>query len=134
MKRVSESQLQKQGDDLLALDRWRYIETDPKHLRGLGVSEPGIPDRLYLRYGIHGFYPIPVDVFSEAAVLWVEWKRKGGKAGATQLEWHANERARGAVVWLAGVDFPATIEGFLVHYRASGLMRKQLSLGQRGRL
>lgn len=120
--KISEAQLQQQGDSFLALDGWRYIETDPKHLRGLGVSEPGIPDRLYLRY-VEGF-----PQYREAQILWIEWKRKGGKAGEKQLDWHARERARGALVWLADVDFPASIEGFAKFYAESGLMRKNVRL------
>ncbi len=46
----SEAQIQQAADDFLALDGWRKIVTDPPHMRGLGVSEKGIADRLYLRY------------------------------------------------------------------------------------
>ena len=45
-----------------------------------------------------------------------------------QVAWHQRERARGALTLLAGVDFPATIEGFAEWYRASGLMRRALFL------
>lgn len=56
--------------------------------------------------------------------LWIEWKKLGGKASPHQLAWIAHEEKRGALVWLAGEDFPATIEGFQAFYRAWGLLRR----------
>lgn len=47
-----------------------------------------------------------------------------GKASQKQLDWIAAEQARGALVLLAGVTFPATIEGFQKWYLASGLARR----------
>jgi hypothetical protein len=134
--KLSEAHIQQAGDDLLALDGWRKIVTDPPQLRGLGVSEKGIPDRLYMRYkpnpyerhhdrevpgGFGGWDPV---VPCQAEALWIEWKRKGGKAALHQKAWHQAERARGALVWVSGEDFPATIEGFEAHYLASGLNRR----------
>lgn len=49
---------------------------------------------------------------------------RAGKASKHQAEWIAAERARGALVLLAGVTFPATIEGFQKWYLASGLARR----------
>ncbi len=72
----------------------------------------------------------------QAEVLWVEWKRERGgngkralftkaeKAKIHQVAWIEQERARGALVLLAGVDFPATIDGFQEFYRQSGLRRR----------
>lgn len=136
-----EKHLQKAGDDFLMLDGWRVVITDPPHMRGLGVAEPGIADRLYLRYEKSA--PEIKQCFEMggcgcAEVLWIEYKRKPGgngkralltkaeKARIRQRAWIELERSRGALVWLAGEDFPATIEGLMEHYRASGLMRRNL--------
>src|SRR5678815_4415297 len=122
----SEKQIQETCDSFLSLDGWRAIVTDPPHMRGLGVSEKGIPDRLYIRYAPEymrrlAVNPVPCH---EAQVLWVEYKKKGGKAARHQKEWHAYERAHGALVWVAGEDFPATFDGLQAHYLASGLNRR----------
>jgi hypothetical protein len=58
-------------------------------------------------------------------VLWVEFKRGKEKAGSHQVAWHAKERARGALTWIANEDFPATVDGFRSHYEKSGLMRRE---------
>lgn len=132
--KVSEVQIQKAADDFLELDGWRYVETDPKHLRGLGVSEKGIPDRLYLRYGFNPktmYGSIPAK--STTQILWVEHKRKKGKAAQHQKDWHETERARGALVLVAGIDFEASLEGFVEWYEKSGLQRKKVTLGIRAR-
>lgn len=130
----SERDIERACSDLLKYDGWRAIVTDPPQLRGLGVSEKGIPDRLYIRY----MYSTPAPNLVAAAspsdkaraqcveVLWVEWKRPGGKASDHQKAWHVAERARGALVWCAGKDFPATVDGFLEHYRKSGLNRRPI--------
>lgn len=121
---TSERDIEKACTQLIGYDGWRSLCTDPPQLRGLGVLEPGIPDRLYIRYqwgdidgAAHGYAQ------QDAEVLWIEWKKVGGKAQQNQKDWHALERSRGALVWLAGVDFPATYDGFKAHYRASGLNR-----------
>ncbi len=126
---ISEAQIQNTCTDWLALDGWRAIVTDPPHMRGLGVTEKGIPDRLYLRYTT----PNPLRLFNllptalaSCELFWCEWKRKGGKAATHQRAWIETERARGALVWIAGEDFPASIEGFMEHYRHSGLCRRKL--------
>ena len=129
-KGPSEAQIQKACDELLALDSWRKIVTDPPHMRGLGVSEKGIPDRLYLRYGLTPLAPLEKKDWAnplarvKAEALWCEWKRKGGKAAQHQIDWHARERARGALTLIAGQDFEATIEGLQEWYMASGLNRR----------
>lgn len=120
-KGPSEAQIQRACDDLMELDGWRKIVTDPPHMRGLGVSEKGIPDRLYIRYRFDSRFTYRP---AHAELLWVEHKKRGGKAALHQKAWHAAERARGALVWVAGEDFPATIEGFQAHYMASGLTRR----------
>lgn len=128
-KALSEAQIQATCTDWLALDGWRCVRTDMPHLRGLGVSEPGMADSLYIRYRYSGQNVInnwPSHVLSE--VMFIEWKKKGGKAAQHQQDWHAKERARGALTLIAGEDFPASIEGFAEWYAKSGLQRKKMSL------
>lgn len=131
-KPLSEAHIEATCTEWLSWDDWRAIETDPKHLRGLGVSEPGMGDKQYIRYrnryrmetgGYSGLHLLAL-----TEVMWIEWKRKGGKAGQKQQEWHERERARGALTLIAGEDFPASIEGFCSFYAKSGLQRKKMSI------
>lgn len=125
----SERDIENTCTELLRYDGWRCIKTDLPHLRGLGVQEKGMADRLYIRYHNQGDPCGPVKFTSYrcydplAEVLWIEWKKVGGKNASHQKAWQAAERARGALVWVALEDFPATIEGFKEHYRKSGLNR-----------
>lgn len=145
-KPMLEKHLQETCTQFLELDGWRALrmETVRDRSRGKGFGEPGMPDHLYIRYGLH-----PTTVghpgwdchITQAEVWWIEYKRaKGGsgkkalfqkaeKAKIHQLAWHAAERARGALVWLCGVDFEPTPEGFAKAYAASGLQRKDISMG-----
>lgn len=130
---ISEAQLEQYGTDLLELDGWRSLKTDPvsDRSRGKGFGEKGMADRLYLRYGYNDVVLAigPSDDklrAQDCEILWIEWKRPGGRASTHQRHWIACERASGALVLLAGEDFPATPEGFLAWYRGSGLMRKAI--------
>ena len=134
---LTEAQLQQFGTELLALDGWRPLRTDPVRNRewGKGFGEPGMPDYLYMRYDTLPSQTrgLPLDVIervtSGAQVLWIEWKRvrndrrAANKAEQHQKQWHAAERARGALVLVAGEDFECTPEGFKSWYVASGLNR-----------
>lgn len=125
--KLTESQIQEACCGLLALDGWRRIRTDMKQLRGMGVQEPGMADDLFIRYiAIPKWVesPVPADYVALSEIFWIEWKAKKGVHGQKQREWQALERARGAVVWVSKQDFPATIEGFEAHYKASGLCRR----------
>lgn len=124
----------------MELDGWRLIQTDLKHLRGMGVQEKGMADDLFIRYypvNIHRSAPevcrdlpgistemVLNEMRARTELIWIEWKSKTGINGQKQSEWQMCERARGALVWVAKQDFPPTIEGFQEHYRKSGLMRK----------
>jgi hypothetical protein len=132
-----EADIQKACTDILLLDGWRVIHTDLKQLRGMGVQEPGIADDLFIRYIQNGDPRLGVDprggqIYQPLCELaWIEWKRidpRGlrTKASSLQKDWHTLERKRGALVLVAGEDFPATIEGFRDYYKASGLMRKRI--------
>lgn len=103
---------------LLEQDGWRSLRTDPVSDRSLGkgFGEMGMADHLYLRY-------INLRFNGESHVLWIEFKSAKGKPAKHQIDWHTKERARGAVTWIAGVDFPASVAGFVEHYRKSGLNR-----------
>ncbi len=110
---------------LLEQDGWRAWRTDPvsDRGRGKGFGELGMADHLYLRYcslsgngtGIVGDH-----------ILWIEFKSSKGKPAKHQIEWHTKERARGGLTWIAGVDFPASVAGFVEHYRKSGLNRGRI--------
>lgn len=131
---LSEAHLERQCSDFLALDGWRTLKTDPVSRRewGKGFGEKGMADRLYLRYDFPQACKEQPELRKQMSaamlaigdVLWIEWKRIGGKAKPHQRLWIAAERARGGLVLLAGEDFPATYDGFLAWYRASGLLRR----------
>lgn len=134
---LREVDIQRTVCDHLRAEQWRVFEFEQhwderaKKLRG----EPGMPDVLAIRYECppelnEGFSRFLRDsAASNARVLWLELKRvtKRGqttKASQAQLDWHRDERARGALVVVAGCDFPATIEGWLSWYKQSGLARR----------
>ena len=110
---------------LLESDGWRALRTDPvsDRGRGKGFGELGMADHLYFRFeGIAGTSP-SWNGRGRAEVLWIEFKSANGKPKKHQRSWHAVERARGALTWIAGMNFPASVAGFVAHYRASGLNR-----------
>jgi len=131
---ISEAQLELAGTEYLVWDGWRAFKTDPvsNRLWGKGFGEKGMCDHLYLRYC--DTTPTDPGPLTEGwgGILWIEWKRpksKGRQAGVAkfhQTQWIMAERARGALVWLCGVDFPASYDGFLEHYQASRLQRKNI--------
>lgn len=129
-----EADIERTCTELLQLDGWRSLRMEATHQtharrRGesKGVGEPGMADHLYIRYGLalqteHRKIP--------AEVMWIEWKRPGGKITEQQELWHSQERGRGAVTLIAGRDFgqeaktgQEMITAFIVLYRASGLNR-----------
>lgn len=124
---ISEAQLQSAITQLLELDGWRCLRTDPvsDRQRGKGFGEVGMADCLYVRYGFYTHPSVPEDK-AAAEVLWIEHKRKGGRVSEVQRRWHAIERSRGALTWIAGEDFEPSQEGFLQRYAASGLMRNNI--------
>jgi hypothetical protein len=152
-RRRLELELENTATDWLALDGWRSLKTDPvsdrstagailrallavlpqhaelirktvaKMTRGKGFGEIGMNDRLYIRYkknetNLPGLY------LPWAEVLWIEWKIPSGKPTEDQLRWTAAEKARGALSVIAGIDFPATFDGFRKWYVESGLARR----------
>lgn len=131
---LSEADIARTCSDLLQADGWRMLITDPvsDKARGKGFGEMGMADRLYIRYKLGGYAATTTQesLFRPwTEVIWIEWKRtvrgdKPTKATAHQKAWHQAERALGALTLIAGADFPATIEGFQVWYKASGLQRR----------
>ena len=123
---ISEAHIERTCTDWLALDGWRHLKTDPVSRRewGKGFGELGMADGLYIRYRRISLDQITLEPLVE--LTWIEWKSKRGKAKQHQKDWHAAERARGALTLIAGEDFPKTIEGFQAWYRVSGLMRRNL--------
>lgn len=112
--KVLEKHVEQAVRDFLALDGWRSFKTDPcsDRSRGKGFGEVGMPDCLFVRYGL----PI------SGQILWIEFKRPGKKPTAHQLAWHDAERARGALVLV--VD---DIDLFREWYAKSGLRRRVTS-------
>lgn len=130
--KVSERDIQRTCSDLLALDGWRMLRTDPcsDRARGKGFGEIGMADCLYIRYDWPGSLdldneigPVSIVGSSLGQLMWIEWKAPGKGASVMQDQWHRAERARGALTLIAGQDFEASIEGFISWYRASGLNR-----------
>jgi hypothetical protein len=122
---VSEKPAQDVPERLIALEcekllqehGWRTLRCEPTsdRGRGKGFGEVGMADTLCLRYGRKG---------ASCEVMWIEWKRPGGRVGQHQLAWHIRERARGAMTAIAGVDFPASVQGFIGWYHSSGLTKR----------
>jgi hypothetical protein len=143
---MKEADIQGACCDLLALDGWRVVHTDLKHLRGMCVQEPGIADDLFIQYtpspyeihmdGVDPGHPRVIGWWKkglecQALVMWIEWKRidpRGlrTKASREQIAWHTLERKRGALTLIAGQDFEPTVEGFKKWYIESGLMRNKI--------
>lgn len=116
--KIREIDIQRAVCDLLRIDGWRYLRTDPlsDKSRGKGFGEIGMADALFLRYEEFGW--------GSARTMWVEFKRPGGKPTQAQQDWHALERAHGALTVLMGEDCEPTYDGFRAWYLASGLNRR----------
>lgn len=125
---VTEKHIENTITEWLSYDGWIALVTDPKQLRGLGVSEPGMPDKQYRRYMCRPGGPLfnEVSIASRCDLFWLEFKKKGGKSGQHQLDWHKREKERGGLVLLVGVDCEASIDGVMRWYRESGLMRRKI--------
>lgn len=135
---LKEHQVEATCTAFLKLDGWRALKTDPVRNRewGKGFGELGMSDFLYVRYrgkpcGEHAT-AIALRLIcgpQHVELMWIEWKRIDRKGIATkakqhQRDWHAAERALGALTLIAGEDFVPTIEGFQEYYFASGLNRR----------
>lgn len=132
--KLSERQIEKTICDFLEADGWicRKMEQNFSERKQKIVGEAGMPDRQCVRYeaglvagGKH--WPHNSAMRADSQTIWLELKTKTGKAAQHQLDWHAKERARGALTLIAGRDFEASIEGFMCHYQRSGLMRRAIN-------
>lgn len=139
--RLLEIDLARAATDLLALDGWRHLKTDPVSRRawGKGFGELGMADSLYIRYqgfekprrgNYDAFRMATPETQVQAQLMWIEWKTPKGRVAPHQHEWRERERFRGALALIAGIDFDASLEGFCSWYLKSGLQRKNLWLGR----
>jgi hypothetical protein len=112
--KVSEADVQRAVVDMLELDGWRAIRTDPvsDRSRGKGFGEIGMPDYLFLRYGLN---------YSGVGVLWVEFKAPGKTLNRHQVVWHSREGKRGALIFVV-----SDAAQFRETYKTSGLMRNKI--------
>ncbi len=126
--RVKEKNINAGIRTILELDGWHVfmMETVSRAEWGKFTGEPGMPDILSIRYEPEGVPYITEFMKSAAQVLWVEGKRPYGIVAPNQRIWHAAERKRGALVWVAGEDFDSSVDGFLGHYKQSGLCRREI--------
>lgn len=118
--------IEKECTRLLEQDGWRALRTDPvsDRGRGKGFGELGMADHLYMRYSARHCSDFANESHrAQSETLWIEFKSSKGNPQSHQIDWHTKERARGALTWIAGVDFPASVAGFVEHYRKSGLNR-----------
>jgi hypothetical protein len=133
---VSEASLAQACTQLLELDGWRALKTDPvsDKSRGKGFGERGKADYLYIRYEMRNWSEEDRSIACRrlagertiAQVMWIEWKTPTGRVAPHQHSWRERERKRGALALIAGIDFQASIEGFCRWYSESGLQRRTL--------
>jgi hypothetical protein len=151
-----EAEIQQTCTELLQLDGWRALRTDPTsdaglidQIRARVLAHPQLAQLRHLilpvlqssnrgkgfgEPGMPDYLYIRYDSLFHYAgsILWIEWKRLKGKAEPHQKIWHAAERKRGATVVVAGEDFHASIEGFWNWYvTADLLVNKGLKLWKR---
>lgn len=119
---LPESALERQIADFLALDEWtvRHLELNYSERKRKSVGEPGMPDLLCIRYHAKPHW---------ANLLWIECKTPKGRYRLEQKAWALRERRWGATVLHMGIDFDASIDGFMAWYQQSGLQCRQVMLG-----
>ncbi len=130
--KISEADIQRTCTELLELDGWRALRTDPVSRRewGKGFGEKGMADYLYIRYADYADRS-PVWA-SQAQVLWVEYKSRRGSLKPHQKVWIDAERDRGAFVAVTGETFVPSVDGFVAWYNQSGLARRRLTIAHSG--
>lgn len=119
---LREAALERLIADFLSLDNWlcRHIELNFSERKLRAVGERGMPDLMCVRYH---------DQPHRANILWIECKRSHGRYSLEQIQWAIRERFRGATVLQMGIDFEASLEGFISWYQRSGLERRQVRIG-----
>jgi hypothetical protein len=90
-KDLKEAAVDRQVKDFMLLRGWRCIRFQRTVIPGaFQTGEPGIPDRMYVKY---------LDKAGVCVAVWIELKRaKRGKLSEQQQKWRDREIARGAVV------------------------------------
>ena len=95
-----EKDITKAVRDFLKLRGWRPFRMQHVNLgssMSFSAGEKSMPDYLFLRY-------LPGSVLGGSIVLWIEFKAPSKQATVAQVEWHQDERERGAIVLV--VDNP----------------------------
>jgi len=125
--KILEKDIERAIVDILTLDDWRCFKMEQQfsEKKTKLIGEKGMPDQLCIRYGFCQ-YTEEGPATRSVELMWIEVKRKGGQAGEHQKLWHLLERKRGALVLVAGYDFPASVDGFREFYKKSGLMRRKI--------
>lgn len=125
--RLLERELEQAAVDLLTADGWYAEKTElnysERKKKAVGVR--GMQDRRFTRPLTDTLNPFLIEQ------ILVEFKReKGGKIGSRaeklrihQVAYHAHMRRLGFMTWIAGKDFPPTIDGFREFYCKSTLAR-----------
>jgi hypothetical protein len=119
----------------MMLDGWRPLKQEYNFdtVKKLTLGEPGMCDHLFLRPWTGAINQIakPAPFESWVQILWWEFKaskrrRKRREFLSTdQVLWIEAERRKGFLVWIAGIDHEATIDGAAQHYLDSGLARNR---------
>jgi len=146
---IYEIEIETAFDQAMVLDGWRPMKQEQNfsERKKKSTGEAGMCDKQYIRYtdaagrqqlrDLNLKYPGTVteaQIRATVQVLWIEWKRiivrvgrkdKASQRSADQETWQQREKDRGALVWCAGVDFEATIDGAAQHYLDSGLARRR---------
>lgn len=121
----------------MQLDGWRpfKMEYSFDQVKKLTLGEPGMCDHLFLRPDEPDDRPllsVDPDIFAPTCqVLW--WEFKAGKRrrkrkeflSRDQVLWTDAEKRAGFLVWIAGIDHEATVDGAAQHYLDSGLARNR---------
>ncbi len=124
-----EAPIQAECIQLLIEDGWWPLRTDPvsDRKRGTGFGAIGFADYTVFRpMRVTQLVPLQkMPAGCACEVLFLEFKSPKGSPSKEQLKWHRNQRAMGFATFIAGVDFPPSVQGFKEFYRASGLARRE---------
>jgi hypothetical protein len=132
-----ESQIETTIVDAMERDGWRAFKMEYNFdtVKKITLGEPGMCDHLFIRYASRDAGVLAAMLtstqFAKAEVLWWEFKASAKRRkrreylSVDQTFWIQAEKAKGALVWIAGIDHEATIDGAAQHYLDSGLARRR---------
>lgn len=118
-------------------DGWRAFKMQYSfdQVKKLTLGEPGMADHLFLRplpaYAIEVAQNLCWLTGATGQILWWEFKaskkrrRRAEYLSHDQVQWQQLARAQGFLIWSAGIDHEATIDGAAQHYLDSGLARRR---------